>query len=288
MWVGILLAAFQQLVGINVVKIYSNLLWLAVAFSTSAYFTISLITVGVSTSAPVVAILVMHEVGRRMLLPAGAAVMAPALAALAICFAGTDPGEAAGLNGGAAATALIAINVFSVGFGVTWGPVMWLMLSELFDGDLRAAAVAVCTAVSWLTCAVTRAFPGLAGVGLSFAYGLYTVFAVLAFVFVLTVLPETRGRNCRDIAGQPAARTGRSRIAAGASRQCRPRAPCDACGEVSRYAGDDPPSRRLARPRASRTAKGATAIRHGCVAAAATGPCRDRGLGDRRTRHRSP
>jgi hypothetical protein len=56
--------------------------------------------------------------------------------------------------------------------------------------------VAVCTALNWITnWAVTRTFPLLASIGLAFAYGLYSVFAVLAFIFVLTVLPETRGRS---------------------------------------------------------------------------------------------
>jgi MFS transporter, SP family, sugar:H+ symporter len=196
-WVGILLAAFQQLVGINVVKTYSNALWQAVGFSTSASFLISLITVGVSVASTVVAIAVMDRLGRRTLLVAGVAVMVPALAALAVSFAQNHAsGAAVRLEGGAAVTALVAINVFAVAFGITWGPVMWLMLSELFDSELRTAAVAVCTAVNWLTnWVVTRTFPVLAGAGLSFAYGLYTLFAVLAFVFALKALPETRGRT---------------------------------------------------------------------------------------------
>ena len=91
-------------------------------------------------------------------------------------------------------TALVAINVFAVAFGVTWGPVMWLMLVELFDSDLRTTAVAVCTAVNWMTnSAVTRTFPTLADIGLGFAYGLYTAFAVLAVIFAVKALPETRG-----------------------------------------------------------------------------------------------
>ncbi len=195
-WVGLLLAAFQQLVGINIVKSYSNTLWQVVGFSTGASFGISIFTVCVSIASTVVAILVMDRVGRRTLLVAGAAVMVPALGTLTVCFASATPTGAGGglaIGQGAGIAALIAINVFAVGFGVTWGPVMWLMLAELFDSGTRTIAVALCTAVNWLTnWAVTFTFPVLAGVGLSFAYGIYTAFAVLALIFALRVLPETK------------------------------------------------------------------------------------------------
>jgi MFS transporter, SP family, sugar:H+ symporter len=196
-WSGILLAAFQQLVGINVVKTYSNTLWQAVGFSTGAAFTLSIITVLVSIASTVVAIALMDRVGRRTLLLGGAALMVLALGTLALSFAtATRSGAGVSLGRGAGISALVAMNVFAVAFGVTWGPVMWLMLGELFDSNLRTAAVAVCTAVNWMTnWAVTRTFPMLAGVGLGFAYGLYAAFAALAFFFVLKALPETRGRS---------------------------------------------------------------------------------------------
>jgi SP family sugar:H+ symporter-like MFS transporter len=195
-WTGILLAAFQQLVGINVVKTYSNTLWRLVGFSTDAAFTISIVTVLISIASTVVAIMIIDKVGRRTMLLAGAGVMAVSLGTLAACFwTATGVGDDVTLSRGAGITALIAINLFAVAFGVTWGPVMWVMLGELFDSNLRTTAVAVCTAVNWMTnWVVTRTFPLLAGVGLGFAYGLYAVFAVLAFIFVLKALPETKGR----------------------------------------------------------------------------------------------
>jgi SP family sugar:H+ symporter-like MFS transporter len=195
-WTGILLAAFQQLVGISVVKTYSNALWRLVGFSTGASFTISIVTVLVSIASTVVAIIIIDKVGRRTMLLAGAGFMALALGTLAACFwTTTGSSDDVSLGRGAGITALIAINVFAVAFGVTWGPVLWVMLSELFDSNLRTTAVAVCTAVNWMTSwVVTRTFPLLAGVGLGFAYVLYAVFAMAAFIFVLRALPETKGR----------------------------------------------------------------------------------------------
>ena len=197
-WVGIMLAAFQQLVGINVVKTYSNTLWQAVGFSSSSAFTISIVTVGISIVSTIIAIVLMDRVGRRTLLISGAAVMAVSLAVLSFCFSSATTGPDGGptLSGAASTGALVSINVFAVAFGITWGPVMWLMMAELFDSDLRTRAVAVATAVNWLTnWMVTRTFPLLAGAGLGIAYGIYAVFAVVALVFALKALPETRGRR---------------------------------------------------------------------------------------------
>lgn len=195
-WTGLLLAAFQQLVGINIVKTYSNTIWQTVGVPTSASFTMSIVTVLISVVATVIAILIMDKIGRRTLLMWGAAFMAPALAMLAIAFStASGSGDDVSLGRTAGITALIGMNTFAIAFGITWGPVMWLMLGELFDSNLRTIAVATCTAVNWLTnWAVTRTFPSLVEIGLGFSYGLYTLGAILAFLFAWRVLPETKDR----------------------------------------------------------------------------------------------
>jgi SP family sugar:H+ symporter-like MFS transporter len=195
-WVGILLAAFQQLVGINVVKTYSTSVWRAVGVPAGSAFAISIVTVAISLASTIAAILVVDRVGRRTMLAAGAALMAVALAAVAIAFAiATGAADELVLGRGAGLVAFAGINVFAIAFGVTWGPVMWLMLGELFTSRIRTAAVAVCVAVNWISnWAVTQTFPLLADLGLGIAYGVYAAFAVLALVFVLKTLPETTGR----------------------------------------------------------------------------------------------
>lgn len=196
-WTGVMLAALQQLVGINVVKTYSNTLWQYVGFSTGSAFTVSIITVLVSLASTLIAIALVDRIGRRTLLGVGALVMVVSLAALAVAFsAASGSGDEVALGRGASLTALVAMNVFALAFGVTWGPVMWVMLSELFKSDIRTVAVAVCTAVNWTTnWAVTHSFPLLVGVGLGVAYAVYAAFSALALVFVWKVLPETRGRE---------------------------------------------------------------------------------------------
>jgi len=196
-WTGIFLAAFQQLVGISVVKTYSNAVWQAVGYTTESAFAISMATVGISIASTVVAIAIMDKVGRRTLLIAGAAVMTLALAGLAVSFMSANDGSG-GLRLGhtAGVGALVSINVFAIAFGITWGPITWLMLSELFDTRVRTTAVAVCTAVNWLmNWAVTRTFPLVAGIGLGRVYGLYAIFAAMALWFAWRLLPETRGKT---------------------------------------------------------------------------------------------
>lgn len=195
-WTGIALAMLQQLVGINVVKTYSNILWQYVGFSTESAFAVSTITILVSFASTLIAIAVVDRLGRRTMLGAGAAVMTVSLLALAVAFSTTSgAGDGVALGPGASLTALVAMNVFALGFGVTWGPVMWVMLSELFRSDIRTIAVAVCTAVNWTTnWAVTQSFPLLVGLGLGVAYAVYAAFSALALLFVWKVLPETRGR----------------------------------------------------------------------------------------------
>jgi SP family sugar:H+ symporter-like MFS transporter len=196
-WTGILLPAFPQLVGISVVKTYSNTLWQTVGFSTNSAFAISLFTVGVSIASTVVAIIVMDKVGRRTLLFTGAAFMALALGTMAFCFAtATGSTQSLSLGREAGISALVAINVFAVAFGITWGPIMWLMLGELFSSDIRTTAVAVCVAVNWMmNWVVVRTFPWLAATSLGLTYALYAAFAFLALIFVWKALPETRGRT---------------------------------------------------------------------------------------------
>ncbi|MPY66516.1 sugar porter family MFS transporter [Deinococcus sp. SDU3-2] len=196
-WTGIGLAAFQQLVGIQIVKVYSNTLWQAVGFSTDQAFLTSILTVGLSVVAALIAIGIIDRVGRRTMLGVGGVFLVITLGTLAVVFGNAGDGaEGPVLTQGSAIIALSAVGVYSLAFGITWGPVMWVMLNELFASNLRTTAVAVCTAVNWImNWAVVRTFPSLADLGLGLAYGVYTVFAVLALLFVWRTLPETRDRS---------------------------------------------------------------------------------------------
>ncbi|GAA2633024.1 sugar porter family MFS transporter [Actinomadura fulvescens] len=200
-WVGILLSVFQQFVGINVIFYYSSSLWQAVGFSENDAMLTSVINSIVNVVSTLVAIALVDKVGRKPLLLTGAAGMAITLGILTLCFA-TAPvvNDEPHLSGAAGTIALIAANLYVVAFAATWGPVVWVMLGEMFNNFIRASALAVAAAAQWIAnWIITTTFPGLSGVSLGLAYGLYTAFALLAFLFVLRFVPETKGRELEDM-----------------------------------------------------------------------------------------
>jgi len=204
-WVGIFLSLFQQLVGINVIFYYSTTLWRSVGFEESDALTITVITSVTNVVVTVIAITLIDKVGRRPLLLLGSTTMALALGTMAVCFSqATGTGDDVSLPDPYSTVALVAANVFVVGFGISWGPVVWVLLGEIFPNRLRAPALAVAAAAQWLAnFAVSTSFPWLSeNAGLSFTYGGYAVFAGLSGLFVATQVRETKGRELEDMQGE--------------------------------------------------------------------------------------
>src|SRR6266480_3101457 len=177
-WVGMGLAAFQQFVGINVIFYYGEILWKAAGATEQWALRINLLTGFVNILATIPAIMLVDRVGRKPLLLWGSIGMAVTLGAMAIVFgaAGVGPDGKPMLSHPVAVAGLIAANLYIVAFGVSWGPVMWVLLGEMFPNQLRGAALAVSGATNWAAnFAVTVTFlPLLNAVGLAGAYGLYT------------------------------------------------------------------------------------------------------------------
>ena len=194
-WVGILLAVFQQVMGINVINNYSTTLWQLVGLSAASSFAVSLITSVINVVATIVAVIVIDKLGRRTWLISGAATMGVSLAVVAFFFStATGSGDEVSLGRTEGIIALVAVNIYVIAFAVTWGPVMWVMLGEMFPSSIRTSAMAVSVAANWLAnWAVTRTFPLLSEVGLGFTYGLYALFAFVGLAVVIKAVPETRG-----------------------------------------------------------------------------------------------
>ena len=201
-WVGIILSVLQQFVGINAVFYYSNTIWEAVGFAQDKAFFTSLINTGVNVVFTIVAIALIDRVGRKPLLIVGSAGMSVTLLALTIVFA-TAPRSATGapmLADGPDLVAVLALNLYVAFFAATWGPVVWVLLGEMFPNRIRAAALALGAAAQWLAnFVVSTTFPALAGVSLGIAYGLFTVFALLSIPFVLAKVKETKGVALEDM-----------------------------------------------------------------------------------------
>ncbi|KAB8314221.1 sugar porter family MFS transporter [Tolypothrix campylonemoides VB511288] len=200
-WIGLLLSVFQQFVGINVIFYYSSTLWRSVGFSESDALTITVLTSVVNVLVTLVAIALVDRIGRKPLLAIGSIGMTITLAVMAWCFSqGTVGPNGLVLPDGIGPVALIAANLYVVFFGVSWGPVVWVLLGEMFPNRIRAIALAVAAAAQWLAnFAITTTFPLLADVGLTFAYGLYATFALLSLVFVMSAVRETKGIELEDM-----------------------------------------------------------------------------------------
>ncbi|MET9326846.1 sugar porter family MFS transporter [Tsukamurella sp. NPDC003166] len=206
-WVGLLLSIFQQAVGINVIFYYSNMLWQAVGFKPEQSNQISVFTSIVNVLVTIVAIMLVDRIGRRPLLLIGSIGMAVSLATMAVCFStATDVNGSPSLSGAVGVIALIAANLFVIFFGVSWGPVVWVLLGEMFPNRIRGAALSLAAAAQWAAnWAITVTFPKMEG-NLTLAYGLYATFAVLSLIFVYRFVPETKGRTLEDMDGSIPAR----------------------------------------------------------------------------------
>lgn len=202
-WVGIALAALQQFTGINVVFYYGSVLWQAAGFTEADALLTNVISGSVNVAFTFVAIYLVDRVGRKPLLMIGALGQAIMLGLLALVFS-TGSKDAAGgieMGGTSGILALLAANGYIAFFAFTWGPIMWVMLGEMFSNKFRGAALAVAGLTQWgSNFLITITFPILlSSIGLGVSYGIYASFGVLAFVIVRRFVTETKGRTLEDI-----------------------------------------------------------------------------------------
>ncbi|MBC9958238.1 sugar porter family MFS transporter [Yimella sp. cx-51] len=204
-WVGIGLSVFQQFVGINVIFYYSNVLWEAVGFSEQDSFKITVITSVVNILTTLIAIATVDRVGRKPLLLIGSAGMTLSLGVMAAVFATAkvvtvDGVDTPQLGDSAGTIALIAANVFVIAFGMSWGPIVWVLLGETFPNRIRAAALSLAAGAQWVAnWVITVSFPSLRDVSLGLTYGMYAVFALLSLLFVKKYVRETKGMELEDM-----------------------------------------------------------------------------------------
>ena len=202
-WIAMGLAAFQQFVGINIIFYYGEVLWKAAGATEQWALQINLLTGLINILATIPAIMLIDRVGRKPLLLAGSIGMALTLGAMAAIFAtaAQGPDGKPAISHLAAIYGLVAANLYIVAFGVSWGPVVWVLLGEMFPNRMRAEALAVSGATNWLAnFTVTVSFlPLLTAVGLAGAYGLYGLAALVSLLFVWTAVRETKGKTLEEM-----------------------------------------------------------------------------------------
>ena len=194
--IGILLSAFQQLVGINVVLYYASEIFRNMGASIEASLFQTVIVGIVNLAFTVVAIFTVDKLGRKPLLITGALGMAVSMVALGFSFYLESMGVGA----------LIAMLVYTASFAISWGPVVWVLLSEIFPNSIRGV-MSIAVAAQWIAnLTVSWTFPMLNNNAYltevfnhGFAYWIYALMGIIAAIFVWKVLPETKGRTLEDM-----------------------------------------------------------------------------------------
>lgn len=208
-WVGIILAIFQQFVGINAVFYYSNIVFQAVGFTTADAFKQSTIISAVNVISTLIAIALIDRLGRKPLLVIGSIGMTITLGIMSLLFITApkateavgaikvgDP-ELSSTNGW---IAVVALNLYVVFFAATWGPIVWVLLGEMFSNTIRAMAMSLGVMSNWIAnFIVSETFPSLVAVSIGLAYGLFTLCAFLSIFYVLKYVKETKGVTLEDM-----------------------------------------------------------------------------------------
>jgi SP family xylose:H+ symportor-like MFS transporter len=194
---GILLSVFQQFVGINAVLYYAPLMFQNMGATTDTALWQTIIVGVANVTFTLVAILTVDRLGRKPLLIGGGLVMAAAMITLGFLFQAKAVGT----------VALIAVVVYIAGFALSWGPVTWVLLSEMFPNSIKSKALAIAVAAQWIAnLLVSWSFKVVDGNSTlnasfnhGFAYWIYGGMSVLAAAFVYFYVPETKRRSLEGI-----------------------------------------------------------------------------------------
>lgn len=194
--IGILLSFFQQAVGINVVLYYAPEIFRTMGAGNDAALLQTIIVGAINLSFTVVAILTVDRFGRKPLMIIGAIGMAISMMLLGMTF----------YIGSVGMVTLICMLLYTASFAMSWGPVCWVLLSEIFPNSIRGA-LSIAVAAQWLSnLIVSWTFPMMNDNAVltqsfnhGFAYWIYGVMGIIAAFFVWKLVPETKGRSLEEI-----------------------------------------------------------------------------------------
>jgi len=195
--IGILLSVFQQFVGINVVLYYAPEIFKNMGASTDSALLQTILVGAINLTFTVVAIKTVDKFGRKPLQIIGALVMAFAMFLLGTLFAFQNVGI----------FALLSMLLYIAGFAVSWGPVTWVLISEIFPNKIRGQVMSIAVAAQWISnYLVSWTFPMMDKSTVltnlfhhGFAYWVYGIMGVLAAVFMWKLVPETKGKTLEEM-----------------------------------------------------------------------------------------
>ncbi len=188
--VGIVLSLFQQFVGINVALYYAPRIFESMGAGKDASMMQTVIMGLVNVIFTVIAIFTVDKWGRKPLLIVGSAGMAVGM----FSIAGLAYFEIIGIS------TLIFIVIYTASFMMSWGPIIWVLISEIFPNKIRGKAVALAVAAQWTAnYLVSSTYPGMMEFSSAMTYSVYGIMSVLSLLFVWKFVPETKGRTLEDM-----------------------------------------------------------------------------------------
>lgn len=187
--IGILLSVFQQAIGINAVLYYAPRIFESAGAEGGGMMQTVIMGV-VNIAFTCVAIFTVDRFGRKPLLIIGSIGMAVGAFAVALC-------DHMGIKG---IIPVFSVIVYAAFFMMSWGPICWVLISEIFPNTIRGKAVAIAVAFQWIfNYIVSSTFPALYDFSPMFAYSLYGIICVVAAIFVWRWVPETKGKTLEDM-----------------------------------------------------------------------------------------
>ncbi len=188
--IGVLLSFFQQAVGINVVLYYAPRIFENMGASGDASMMQTVVMGVVNIIFTVVAIFTVDKMGRKPLLIVGSTGMMIGMIALA----------ALSFTDSIGTTALVFIIVYTASFMMSWGPICWVLIAEIFPNTIRSQAVAIAVAAQWISnFLVSATFPSLSAWSIGGTYCIYALMSLLSALFVWRWVPETKGKTLEEM-----------------------------------------------------------------------------------------
>ena len=195
--VGILLSILQQFVGINVVLYYAPEIFKTISSGTDTALLMTIIVGVVNFLFTILAIKTVDKYGRKPLMVIGALGMAIAMLSLGFVF----------FSGATGYLALFCMMLYVASFAMSWGPVTWVLLSEIFPNKIRGRALAIAVAAQWISnYLVSLTFPMMNDNSYltekfnhGFAYWVYGIMSILAMLFIIKFVPETKGKTLEEM-----------------------------------------------------------------------------------------
>lgn len=191
LWLGLVIAVFQQWCGTNVIFNYAQEIFVGAGFDVDGMFINIVITGIANVIFTIVALYTIEKWGRRTLILIGAGGLGLIYLTLGTCYFLEIKGFLM------VALVVTAISVYAM----TLGPVTWTLLAEIFPHKIRGIAMATCTFALWVgCCTLTFSFPSMnAALGSSGTFWIYSAICCCAFVFLFRRCPETKGKTLEQL-----------------------------------------------------------------------------------------